>query len=104
MGKMNFENCEKCGDKLRGAIRVRTKPKKCYKCLGQSELANNYELKRYCKEILNTPTEPGEDELVFEDDPRAVNEIEYGKVIKKSVGYVYSESSLGDVIVDTKIK
>ena len=60
--------------------------------------------KVYSKEILNTPTEPGEDELVFEDDPRAVNEIEYGKVVKKSVGYVHSESSLGNVIVDTKIK
>lgn len=101
---MNYEHCIKCGNKLRKATRPRTRPKKCYKCLGQSEISHNYDLKKYCKEILNTPTEPGEDELVFEDDPRAVNEIEYGKVVKKSVGYVYSESSLGDVIVDTKIK
>ena len=98
MGKMNYEHCMRCGEKLRGATRVRTRPKKCYKCLGQSELANNYELKRYCKEIMNTRTIPGDDELIFEDDPAAVNEIEYGKVNKKPMGVVFTATSLGGTI------
>ena len=95
---MNYEHCMRCGEKLRGATRVRTRPKKCYKCLGQSELANNYELKRYCKEVMNTRTIPGDDELIFEDDLAAVDEIEYGKVNKKPMGVVFTASSLGNII------
>jgi hypothetical protein len=33
---------------------------------------------------------------------KAVNEIEYGKVIKQSVGYVYTESPMAEPIVDIK--
>jgi|TARA_R110000796_G_scaffold155599_1_gene272239 hypothetical protein len=62
----------------------------------------NYEYYRACKEALKTPTKPSDDELMFEDCPKAVNELEYGKVIKQSVGYVYSESAIAEPIVDTK--
>jgi len=98
MGKMNYEHCVKCGEKLRGATRVRTRPKKCYKCLGQAIPSNNYELQKVCKEILSIPTTPGKDELIFEDDPAAVNEIEYGKVDKKPMGVIYTSTCLGDNI------
>ena len=40
----------------------------------------NYEYYRACKEALKTPAKPSDDELIFEDCPKAVNEIEYGKV------------------------
>ena len=95
---MNYEHCFKCGAKLRKTRRARKKPKKCYKCLGQTIPSNNYELKKVCKEILNTPTIPGDDELFFEDDPAAINEIEYGKVNKTPMGVVYTATSLGDSI------
>ena len=62
----------------------------------------NYEYYRACKEALKTPAKPSDDELIFEDCPKAGNEIEYGKGIKQSVGYVYSESALAETIVDTK--
>ena len=62
----------------------------------------NYELKKVCKEALNLKTQPSEDEMWFEDCPKAINEIEYGKVVKRSVGYVYSESAIAEVIVSTK--
>lgn len=62
----------------------------------------NYELKKVCKEALNLKTEPSEDEMWFEDCPKAINEIEYGRVVKQSVGYVYSESAIAEVIVSTK--
>ena len=78
MTRMSFNNCKECGVALK-------------------------ELSNLCKSILKEPPkEPAEDELVFEDDPKAVNELEYGRVIKQSVGYVFSESSLADVIIDTK--
>jgi len=62
----------------------------------------NYEYSRVCKEVLKSSTEPSEDELKFEDCPKAVKEIERGKVIKQSVGYVYTESAMASCIVDTK--
>ena len=62
----------------------------------------NYEYYRACKAALKPPAKPSDDELIFEDSPKGVNEIEYGKVIKQSVGYVYSESALAETIVDTK--
>ena len=49
---MNYEYCVNCGEKLRGATRVRTRPKKCYKCLGQTIPSNNFELKKFCKAIF----------------------------------------------------
>ena len=52
----------------------------------------NYEYYRACKEALKTPAKPSDDELMFEDCPKAVNELEY----------VYSECAMADSIVDTK--
>ena len=76
MGKMNFENCVKCGEKLRGATRVRKKPKRCFKCLGQSNYySHNYELSRLCKQIINeaknSKTETEDQTHQFEDNPTA---------------------------------
>ena len=39
-------------------------------------------LKKVCKEAMNTKTEPDPSEQLFEDDPRAAKEVEYGKVQK----------------------
>jgi len=97
---MNYEYCSKCGEKLRGATRLRTKPKKCYKCLGQSDLAKNFELSKFCKELMSTPSDESDGGNVFEDDPKAVAEIEYGKVVKKSIGIVVTQTSLGSIIKD----
>jgi len=42
--------------------------------------------------------------MIFEDDPKAIleNEMEKGKVIKHSVGYVYTEVSMADLIKEIK--
>jgi len=99
--RMSFNNCKECGVALKGKTKKRSKATTCYSCLGIK--TKTYELSNLCKSILKEPPkEPAEDELVFEDDPKAVNELEYGRVIKQSVGYVFSESSLADVIIDTK--
>jgi hypothetical protein len=53
-----------------------------------SKQSKNYnELRAFTKKIL---------EQLFEDDPRAAKEIEYGRVIKKST-YVFSKNILSDL-------
>ena len=98
---MNINNCQDCGKPFKGRNKTRTKPSSCYVCLGIQ--SKTYELSNLCKSILRQPPkDPAPDELCFEDDPRAkkYNENEVGKVIKKSVGYVYSESSLAEPMKD----
>ena len=98
---MNYDNCQDCGKPIKGINKKRTKPSTCYECLGIK--TKTYELSNLCKSILKEPPkEPAPDELMFEDDPSAqeYNDNEVGKVIKKSVGYVYSESSLADLMKD----
>ena len=98
---MNYDNCQDCGKPFKGRKKKRTKPSSCYVCLGIQ--SKTYELSKLCKSILRQPPkEPATDELLFEDDPTAkkYNENEVGKVIKSSVGYVYSESSLAEPMKD----
>ena len=100
--KMNFNNCKICEKKLTG-LRKRQKPSTCYNCLGIE--TNNYEFSNFCKSILKAPQkEIADDEMIFEDDPKAIleNEMETGKVIKHSVGYVYTEVSMADLIKEIK--
>ena len=75
-GKNKFDYCVECGEELLPSNRQRTNPNS-----DESDGGN-----------------------VFEDDPRAIkyNDNEVGRVIKKSIGYVYSECAMADTIVDTK--
>lgn len=97
-GQNEFDYC-KCGNKLRGSSRKRTKKRSCHKCTNRDNMPN-FEYTKICKEVFNTPTEPSDDELIFEDCQKAINEVEYGKVIKQSVGYVYTESAMASAIRD----
>jgi len=65
---------------------------------------HNFELKKYCREILKKPSEPSEDEMVFEDDPKAIleNENEKGKIIKEATSYTYTESAMADIMIEIK--
>lgn len=96
---MNFNYCNLCGQKLKGTTYVRTKATSCYKCRGIK--INNYEFQKACRELLKRKPTPDSVER-FEDDPKAVNEIELGKVKKVSHGIIYTESSIADLIIDTK--
>ena len=99
---MNYENCVKCGEKLRGANRVRTKPKKCFKCLGQaSYCSHNYELSKICKQIMNesknSKKETEDHTHKFEDSPatKRYNENDYnialGNLKKKFKKVIFIE-------------
>jgi len=101
---MNYENCMKCGTKLKRASRVRTKPKKCHKCLGKTnEYSHNYDLSTFCKKIIEeaqrSKIETEDHTHKFDDDPAAedYNENEVGKINKQSLGIVFTTTSLGDI-------
>ena len=55
------------------------------------------ELIAFTKKLINEKSNQlDESEQLFEDDPRAAKEIEYGRVIKKST-YVFSKNILSDL-------
>ena len=102
-GKNKFDYCVECGEELLPSNRKRTNPKSCYKCRG-IDIMPNHALNKVAKEALNPNSDESDGGNVFEDDPRAIkyNDNEVGRVIKKSIGYVYSECAMADTIVDTK--
>ena len=62
-----------------------------------SKVSKNYnDLRAYTKKILKQKTVPDESEQLFEDDPRAVNEIEYGRVIRKPT-QIFSRNIIDDL-------
>ena len=53
-------------------------------------------MRAYTKKILKQKTIPDESEQLFEDDPRAAKEVEYGRVRKNST-YVFQKNILSDL-------
>lgn len=53
-------------------------------------------LRAYTKKILKRKSTADESEQLFEDDPRAVNEIEYGRVIRKPT-QIFSRNIIDDL-------
>ena len=99
MPKNKYDYCSECKVKLKRVKQRRTDYKKCAECRGD-DIKGASELRAIFKELKKHSSKLPAEELRFEDDPRAEEEIEYGKVIKKSVGYVYTESSMADIIKD----
>lgn len=62
-----------------------------------SKSSKNYnELRAITKELMKRKYEPDESEQLFEDDPRAAQEKDYGRVRKNST-YVFSKNILSDL-------
>ena len=62
-----------------------------------SKQSKNYnELRAFTKKILKQKTVPDESEQLFEDDPRAAKEKDYGRVRRKPT-HVFSKSTLSDI-------
>ena len=62
-----------------------------------SQSSKNYnELRAITKELLKRKIEPDESEQLFEDDPRAANEVEYGRVIRKPT-QIFSRNIIDDL-------
>jgi hypothetical protein len=62
-----------------------------------SKVSKNYnDLRAYTKKILNKKTVLDESEQLFEDDPRAAKEVEYGRVIRKPT-QIFSRNIIDDL-------
>ena len=78
-----YDRCSKCDKLLSVPVKKRTYKNVCESCVAR-ELYKN-----------NLVTLVAQEEW-FEDDPRALKEIEYGKVYKTST-HVFSRSILDDI-------
>ena len=92
MKKYGMNSCRECGGKLRRVKYVRKMPTYCPDCTQKI----NPTVRDIFKQMQANPTTPAPDEMWFEDDPRAVNEIEYGRVIKRATT-ITSSTTLGEL-------
>lgn len=61
-----------------------------------SQSSKNYnELRALTKELMRRKPEPDESEQLFEDDPRAAKEIEYGRV-RRVPTHIFSRNVIDD--------
>ena len=89
--------CISCYTKLRKVSKQRTSGKRCTLCRLKF-LSNTAELRHLPLNLKKNPPEVSEDEEKFEDDPRGVNEVQYGKVFN-TASLSSSETTLSDVMV-----
>ena len=73
--------------------RLQTMPKK----RKLSKVSKNYnDLRAYTKKILKQKTVPDESEQLFEDDPRAATEKDYGRV-RRIPTHIFSRNIIDDL-------
>ncbi len=78
-----YDRCSKCDKILSGPIKKRTYKLVCDSCVVKELLEKN----------LVTPVV---EEERFEDDPRAIKEVEYGRVSRNAT-HVFSRNILDDI-------
>ena len=76
----------------------------CSLCRGDT-VSNNISVYRMYQHAIANPKEPAEDEMVFEDDPKAAeyDKNEKGKV-SRTTTHVSTETILSEIIVQWKMK
>lgn len=82
-----YKRCNLCEKLFEPKPNLQKIAKICPDCrteriLGQQELTKIY------KKLSKNPTAPSEDEMFFEDDPRALKEKDYQKYYKKYPSFV----------------
>ena len=99
MGTKDYTRCRICKEKLKDVKVTRNKPKMCSLCRGDT-VSNNISVYRMYQHAIANPKEPAEDEMVFEDDPKAAeyDKNEKGKV-SRTTTHVSTETILSEIIV-----
>lgn len=96
---MSFDNCIRCKEPLREVKYRRTKPMQCSDC-GSIRIKSNWkDIQEECK----AKSVISEDEMLFEDSPVALSEVEYGRVAKKATEISYGASPLSEVMAPTSV-
>jgi len=102
--RVGNNHCAECKIEMKEVFYVRTMPKLCKDCKGEAWSANS-EVKQLYKDAIANPTEPAEDEMLFEDIgkkamERAEKEDQIGSVSKTPNKSNYAtESCLNEVMM-----
>jgi ribosomal protein L37AE/L43A len=96
---INYSNCMECNQPLLKRTKIRDTPKMCADCRGDKS-NGNAQIRKIFIDMKKKQTEPAEDEMFFEDDPRGENDKE-GKIIKKATVISYGASPLADIMAKT---
>ncbi len=96
----DFSCCSECGEKLKQVNHQRTRPKLCASCRGD-KVGGNSEIRQMFLEMQKNPPPESAYEGTFEDDPRALKEIEYGRVVKNPTEIHGGETSLAEIMMPT---
>lgn len=83
----DFENCYVCGTKLKEVSHKRNIQRRCKSCIYHG-----------VGEIKPSVEEGDEDDWSVLDDPRAVNEKEYGRVFREPTRVYSGHSSLSELV------
>ena len=102
MPKNSIDHCKDCGVLLKNTKHERIEPKVCSMCRGEYQSCNTGVREIYKLAQLN-PTEPAEDEMLFEDigkkaKARAEMEDEIGRINKTS-SIEARETTLSEIII-----
>jgi len=102
MPKNSIDHCKDCGVLLKNTKHERIEPKVCSMCRGEYQSCNTGVREIYKLAQLN-PTEPAEDEMLFEDIDkkamaRAEMEDEIGRINKTS-SIEARETTLSEIII-----
>ena len=102
MPKNSIDHCKDCGVLLKNTKHERIEPKVCSMCRGEYQSCNTGVREIYKLAQLN-PTEPAEDEMLFEDigekaKARAEMEDEIGRINKTS-SIEARETTLSEVMI-----
>jgi|TARA_R110000787_G_scaffold277267_1_gene386526 hypothetical protein len=80
--RIAHNNCGDCGMPMKEVTYIRPVAKLCDDCKTHNSYAHA-QIKKIFRNFKKNPTKPAPDEMFFEDDPKALKEKEYGKVVKK---------------------
>ena len=99
---MNYDNCKECGLPLKQTKINRSSPKACGMCLGEYASVNKG-VRAIFKEMQAKRKTISEDEMFFDDDPRAkkFNDNEVGRVIKQATVSSFGVSPLSEIMTKT---
>ncbi len=92
-----YNNCKLCGQTLGRVENRRNTAKMCGDCRGYGT-GGNMEVKELYRELSSKQIEPAEDEMIFEDNPIAVNEVDDMRYIRVQPEVNFGGSGLAEIM------
>ena len=93
----DFANCRVCDEPLKKTHHPRTTAKMCALCRGDAT-SENSKVRQITIDLQKKPPKPSPDEMWFDDDPKALKEIDEQRYIKKAPEVSFGQSELVDIM------